>query len=134
MTYTKSQRQVIEYSKQVNNLEKYERRFIRKAMIHKSLHPKQKKLELSNELLGLLHKINKCRKQLKMVSITNIDKFLPNKPPPKNVILALKDESTPQHLYKRLLHPPHNRNINDNLWLYEKNILREYIKSGRYVS
>jgi hypothetical protein len=101
-------------------------------MIIKALHPKQKKLELTNELSGLLNKINKCRKQLKITIITNVDKFLPNKPPPKHVVVALKDDSTPINLYKRLLHPPKNRNVTDNLWLYEKNILREYIKSGRY--
>jgi len=131
-SYSKSFRQKQEYKLLVDNLQNYENSFIRKCMLQLSLNNKTK-ISLTNELIGELNKINKCRKLLQYSVIINVDEFLPNRPVPSCILKALRDENIPPQLRRKLTHPNRVRDLNNSFWQLEKTTLKEWISSNRYL-
>ena len=125
-------RQTQEYAKQVTNLHQYENGFIRKCMLQLELNNKTK-IHLTNELVGELNKINKCRKQLGYSEISNVDTFLPHRPVPSSILSALQDDNIPSSLSRQLTRPSNNRNLNNSFWQLEKRTLKDWVQSGRYL-
>lgn len=128
----KTQRQQKEYNYQLLLLERYENRFIRMCMLQMGLSGKGR-VRLTDNLLGQLYKINRCRRQLRMneIELDKVDAFLPNRPAPSGLLKLLREDSLPEPLRRKLTHPPHNRNESNSFWLYEKHLIHEWRQSSR---
>jgi hypothetical protein len=120
-----------EWKQQVGQLTAYENCFIRRAHIQLALDG-TKKVQLDSHLLGLLYKMNRCRRGLRMkeVGVDGVDAFLPNRPVPKSVLEALQSPEVPGWLKRRLSVSPRTRRESRGFWDYEKREVREW-KKGR---
>ena len=123
-------RQQKEYQSQCYQLEQYQNQFVRQCMIQLGIR-QSKKVSLDQNLLGLLYKINKCRKQLNLnpISVNEVDAFLPNRPAPQSVLDAIQDDDVPEVIVRQLTHSPLHRSLEHGFWNREKRILHNWRQS-----
>lgn len=120
-------RQKQEYQTQTYRLEQYQNQFIRHCMIQLGLR-QSKKVVLDQNLLGMLYKINKSRKQLNLnpIPVNKVDSFLPKRPAPQSVLEAITNEDVPDWVVRQLVHAPFDRQVDQGFWNREKQLLRHW--------
>ena len=123
-----------EYDRQINNLQEYENNYNRRRTISKfnSQVVMDSDGVLTNEMVGLLNKINKCRKSLSLPPI-DYNTNLPNRQLPSSMVNTLLNKNLPIKLRKSLEHSPIKRHINNKFWTHEKKLIYTHKKVKKYT-